>query len=216
MNSYNWNGHLLVHVHKKYGNAETIQLRCLMSGADGLWASVAEEGAAMGHACSTIALTNLIRMGNKIVQEKYNCSYLRTAAINVTKITTGMPPAPKQIIYGSRALDLVFNIGGIAGGITREDEFDMAKFFGEERKIRISTHASTQMIVDNLKRSFGDNPEFSLDKGAKMKQVIAENSKEEEYTSKMEVVVLYDHSCERLTPEMAEVISTDEPNCKTP
>ena len=214
MNSYNWNGHLLVHVHKKYGNAETIQLRCLMSGADGLWASVAEEGAAMGHACSTITLTNLIRMGNKIVQEKYNCSYLRTAAINVTKITTGMLPAPKQIIYGSRALDLVFNIGGIAGGITREDEFDMAKFFGEEQTIRISTHASTQMIVDNLKRSFGDNPEFSL--AAKMKQVMAENSKEEEYTSKMEVVVLYDHSCERLTPEMAEVISTDEPNCKTP
>ena len=144
-------------MHKKYGNAETIQLRCLMSGADGLWASVAEEGAAMGHACSTITLTNLIRMGNKIVQEKYNCSYLRTAAINVTKIAAGMLP-----------------------------------------------------------RSFGDNPEFSLDKGAKMKQVIAENSKEEEYTSKMEVVVLYDHSCERLTPEMAEVISTDEPNCKTP
>jgi len=206
--------HLLVHVHKKYGIAETIQLRYLMSGADGLWASVAKEGAAMGHACSTITLTNLIQMGNKIVQEKYNCSYLRTAAINATKITTGMPPAPMQIIYGSRALDLAFDIGGIAGGVTKEDEFDMAKFFGEEQTIRISAHASTQMIVDNLKRSFGNNPEFSL--AAKMKQVMAENSKEEEYTSKTEVAILYDHSCGRLTPKMTEVISTDEPNCKTP
>ena len=75
MDSHKWNGRLLVHVHEMYGNAETTQLRCLMSGADGIWASVSEEGAAVGHACSTITLMNLIRMGNKIVKEKYNCTY---------------------------------------------------------------------------------------------------------------------------------------------
>ena len=213
MNSHNWNGHLLVHVHKKYGTAETTQLKCLMAGADGIWASVAEEGAAMGHACSTITLMNLIRMGNKIVQEKYNCTYLRTAATNVTQLTTGMPPAPKQLVYGGRALDLAFGFGGIAGGILKETEFDMADFFGEERPIRLSTLASTQMIVDNLKRSYGDNPDFTLDRAEKMKQVMIEDlrkGRKEEYTSKMGAIILYDRSGGKLTAEMAEVISTIE------
>ena len=50
MDKYQWKGHLLIHVHKKWDNAETVQLKCLMEGADGLsdgiWASVCEEGAA--------------------------------------------------------------------------------------------------------------------------------------------------------------------------
>ena len=213
MDSCKWNGHLLVHVHKKYGNAETTQLKCLMAGANGIWASVSEEGAAMGHACSTITLMNLIRMGNKIVQQNYNCTYLRNAAINVTQVTTGVPPAPKQIVYGGRALDLTFGFGGIAGGIMKEAEFDMADFFGEERPIRISTLASTQMIVDNLKRSYGDNPDFTLDRAEKMKQVMIDDltkGRKEEYTSKMGIAVLYDRSGGELTAEIADVISTIE------
>ena len=213
MDSHNWNGRLLVHVHKKYGTAETTQLKCLMAGADGIWASVAEEGAAMGHACSTITLMNLIRMGNKIVQQKYNCTYLRTAAIKITQLTTGMPPAPKQVVYGGRALDLAFGFGGIAGGILKETEFDMAEFFGEERPIRLSTLASTQMIVDNLKRSYGDNSDFTLDRAEKMKQVMIEDlrkGRKEEYSSKMGVAVLYDRSGGKLTAEMAEQISKAE------
>ena len=213
MNLHKWNGRLLVHVHKKYGTAETSQLKCLMSGADGIWASVAEEGAAVGHACSTVTLINLIRMGNKIVQQKYNCTYLRTAAMNITRLTTGMPPAPKQVIYGERALDLAFGFGGIAGGTMNDKEFDMAEFFGEERPIRLSTLASTQMIVDNLKRSYGDNPDFTLDRAEQMKEVMIEDlrkGRKEEYTSKMGVAVLYDRSGGELTAEMAEVISTIE------
>ena len=213
MNSYNWNGRLLVHVHKKYGNAETTQLRCLMAGADGFWASITEEGAAMGHACSSITLINLIRMGNKIVQEKYKCTYLRTAAINVTRLTTGMPPAPKQVVYGERAMDLAFGFGGIAGGTMKEWEFDMAEFFGEERPIRLSTLASTQMVVDSLNRLFGDNPDFTLDRAEKMKQLMIEdlkNGRKEEYTSRVGVAILYDRAGGKLTPEMAEEISTIE------
>ena len=197
MNSHKWNGRLLVHVHEMYGNAETTQLRCLMSGADGIWASVAEEGAAMGHACSTITLMNLIRMGNKIVQEKYNCTYLRTAAINITRITTGMPPAPKQVIYGARALDLVFDLGDIAGGIRKENEFDIASFCGEERPIRISTLASTQMIVDKLSKLYGDSPDFTLDRAQEMKQMMVEDlrkGRKEEYTSTNGFASLYRRS----------------------
>jgi hypothetical protein len=44
-------------------------------------------------------------LGNKKVLKKYNCTYLRKAAINVTRITTGIDPHIKQPIYGGRALD---------------------------------------------------------------------------------------------------------------
>ena len=63
MNSNNWKlGRLLVHVHEKWGLSEMVQLECLSSGgANGIWASVCEEGAALGHACSTVTLMNLVR-----------------------------------------------------------------------------------------------------------------------------------------------------------
>jgi hypothetical protein len=65
-------------------------------------------------------------MGNKKVQKKFNCVGMREAPINVTKITTGKMPHPKQTVYGEQALDLVFDMGGMAGG----GEFDLAKFYG--------------------------------------------------------------------------------------
>ena len=102
MNKYHWKGHLLAHVHKKWGHAEAVQLKCLMKGADGIWASVCEEGAAMGHACSTVTLMNLVRMGNKEVLKNYNCTYLRTAARNIIILTTGKDAHSKQAIYNER------------------------------------------------------------------------------------------------------------------
>jgi isopropylmalate/homocitrate/citramalate synthase len=81
-----------------------------MSGATGIWASVCIEGSSMGNAASCVTLMNLIRLGNKKVLKKYNCTYLRKAAINVTRITTGIDPHIKQPIYGGRALDFVFDL----------------------------------------------------------------------------------------------------------
>ena len=81
MDDNGWrSGHLLAHVHQKWGMAEAVQLECLSSGADGVWASLCEEGAASGHACSTITMMNLIRLGNTNVLKTYNCTYLREAA----------------------------------------------------------------------------------------------------------------------------------------
>ena len=147
MNAKGWeNGHLLVHVHKKWGLAEMVQLECLVNGANGIWASLSEEGAAMGHACTSITLMNLIQMGNKKVLQQFNCTELREAAIAVTNITTGNNPHPKQIVYGERALDVSFDFGGIAGGQVGKEDFDIAKFFGEKPPVRISTLASDAMI----------------------------------------------------------------------
>ena len=56
-----YDGILSVHVHEKWGLAVMAQLECLVNGADGIWASVCEEGAALGHACSTLTIMNIIR-----------------------------------------------------------------------------------------------------------------------------------------------------------
>ena len=211
MNSGGWeSGKLLVHVHKKWGLAETVQLECLCSGADGVWASLCEEGAAMGHACSTITMMNLVRMGNKHVLEKYNCTYLRTAAINVTEITTGKSPHPKQVVYGDRSLDMSFDFGGIAGGHVAPGEFDMAKFFGVEAPKRISTLASVSLIRERLIDLFGDNPQFTEDIAMEMHKVMIDdltNNRKEEYMSSVGIAVLFDRAGGKLTAQMSEVIA---------
>ena len=209
MDKYRWNGNLLVHIHKKWGHAEAVQLKCLMKGANGIWASVCEEGAAMGHACSTVTLMNLIRMGNTAVLKRYNCEYLRTAARNVTMFTTGKDAHPKQVIYGDRALDVAFGFGGIAGGQVNGNEFDMAKFFGEKPPTRISTLASTSMILDCLKEWFGQNVDFTEERANKMKKVMIEDltaNRKEEYTSKMGLAILYDRAGGKITKVMRDEI----------
>lgn len=110
MDDCDWiDGKLLIHIYEKWSMAEVTQLECLACGANGIWASVSEEGAALGQACSTITIMNLICLGNKKVLKNYNCTNLRDAAIRVTEITTGRPPHPKRPIYGERALDIVFD-----------------------------------------------------------------------------------------------------------
>ena len=54
-------GNLFAHIHEKWGLAAMTQLECIIQGANGIWASVCEEGAALGHACSTLTILNLMR-----------------------------------------------------------------------------------------------------------------------------------------------------------
>ena len=210
MDSCGWkSGNLLVHVHEKWALAETTQLECLSSGANGMWASLCEEGAAMGHACSSVTLMNLVRFGNKKVLKQYKCTELRKAAQNVTKITTGRDPHPKQPIYGERALDLAFDFGGIAGGLLSEDEFDMAEFFGEERPVRISTLSDEKLIADRLKDLFGDDAQFTESMAKKMKEKMLEDlnsNRKEEYMSEVGIALLFDRAGGHLTEKMSEVI----------
>ena len=214
MDAKNWNlGKLLVHVHKRWGLGESVQLECLTRGANGIWASVAEEGLASGHACSTITLMNLVRMGNTKVLEQYNCTYLQQAAREVTKITTGNDPNPKQVVYGERALDMSFDLGNIAGGFVRKGEFDIAAFFGETPPTRISTHTPSSMIMKRLTELFGENPQFNEATSMKMKEVMLEDlrtNRKEEYMSAAGLAVLFDRSGGMLTSEMGEKIAEME------
>ena len=142
-------------------------MQVLVSGADGIWASVCNEGAAMGNASSCVTVLNLVRMGNRKILKKFNCTYLRQAAINVTKITTGIPPHKNRPIYGTRALDFVFDLN--------PEEFDLATFFGEQAPTRITSLSSPEMIRDHLEDTFGKHEAFTLEVAYMMKELILED-----------------------------------------
>lgn len=206
MDSNDWtSGKLLVHIHQKWDLQTASQMDCLSAGADGVWASLCEEGAAMGHASSTVTLVNLIRLGNKKVLEKYNCTEVRKAAIRVTEITTGKPPHPKQVVYGERALDLVFGFIGVG-------DFNLGDFFGEKTVNRITTLATPEMLRDRLIYLFGENEQFTLDIAKKMKETIMDDlrsvpPRKEEYHSPVGIAILFDRSGGKLTGDMSDEIA---------
>lgn len=210
MNDCGWtDGHLLTHIHEKWGYAVAAQLECLASGANGMWASVCNEGAALGHASSTVSIMNLVRMGNKIVTDKYICTYLRKAAQNVTLCTTSRKADPKQIVYGERALDQAFDFGGIAGGEVGDGDFDIAAFFGEEPPRRMSTLASAAMVKERLVNVFGEDDAFTDEVCEKMKGLMVQDlveNKKDEYMTPMGLALLFGRSGEMLTEKMSLVV----------
>lgn len=200
-------GHLLVHVHQQWGMLDITQLTVLANGANGIWAGLCEEGAAMGHASSTVTILNLIRMGNKKVLRNFNCAELRNAAIAVTQITTGQLPHPKQPVYGARALDMVFGMDQFS---PNEKEFSLAKFFGEEPVMRMTTLASAKMIAKRLQNLFGADPQFTEEMGKKMKEKMLEDlhaNRKEEYMSEMGIALLFDRAGGKLTAKMRDNIA---------
>ena len=87
-------------------------------------------------------------------------------------------------VYGERAMDLVFDFGGIAGG--RQDDFDLATFFGQIPPIRITSLSSNAMILEKLKLSFGENEQFGEGIANAMKENMLKDLREnrkEEYMS---------------------------------
>ena len=129
-------------------------------------------------------------MGNTKVLKKYDCTYLRDAAIEVTKICTGSEPHIKKPIYGERALDLSFDFTGIAGGLGGElvvdNDLNLADFFNEDTPIRISTLSSERMIVERLEQLFGENEQFTEKIAFQMKKTMINDltqNRKEEYMS---------------------------------
>ena len=171
-----------------------------------MWASICEEGAAVGHACSSVTVMNLVRLGNKKVLKNFNCLEMRNAARAVTKVTTGMDPHPKQVLYGDRALDMVF---GFPLQLVRE--FDMAKFFDVKPVVRMNTLVGTEMIRDRLIEVFGWSKAFTLEIAAEMKEKMLDDLREgrkEEYMSKVGLALLFDRAGGKLTEKMSDVIAS--------
>jgi len=163
-----------------------------------------EEGAALGHSCSSVTIMNLVRLGNTKVLKTFNCRELRRAAEAVTRLTTTNPPHPKQPVYGERSTDLVYGFLGTGA-------FDLAEFFGEVRQNRMSTLATTQMIKDHLVNNFGANPDFTLEIALKMKEKMLldlHENRKEEYQSAPGIAILFDRAGGKLTGAMADIIAS--------
>ncbi|XP_022087561.1 uncharacterized protein LOC110977603 [Acanthaster planci] len=201
MDANNWQGHLLVHVHEKFGFCYASQIQSLIGGADGIWGSVCFESAGLGSASACVTLMNLVRLGNKKITQAFNSTYLRRAAINVTKITTGFDPYSKTPVYGEQALDHVFDL--------KKEEFDLADFFCERAPVRISTMASEEMICTHLVELFGEDPQFTVKQANRMRMVMEEDlrhNRKEEYMSTVGVALLFKKAGGSLTKKMKEVI----------
>ena len=87
--------------------------------------------------------------------------------------------------------------------------FSLQNFFGEETTIRITTLADNKMIVQALKNYFGEDPQFTLEMGDKMKELMLEdlnNNRKEEYQSPFGLIMLFDRAGGQQTGAMAEAI----------
>lgn len=171
-------GLLLYHVHEQYGFANATVMEALAAGADGMWCALSEEGASMNHASSAVALTNLARLGNKDVLQRFRTKNIVSAARQVAEITTGERVASKQIVYGSGAVEVCFGFGAIAQGkrtdtdyngdgmIDELDKFSITEMIGMEiPPVRISTLAAPALVVKRLKQLFGEDEMFTNDNG---------------------------------------------------
>ena len=206
MNSCGWaDGKFIVHVHQQWDLQTASALSCLSNGADGVWASVCEEGASVGHACYSVTVMNLVRFGNKKVLKKFNCVEMRNAARVVTKITTGKNPHPKQVLYGERALDMVFGMP-----LEVVHEFDIHKFYGVKPVNRMNTLASPEMIRDRLVNVFGEDSEiFTLEIAAEMKKKMLEDLRsghKEEYMSEVGLALLFDRAGGSGTEQISDIV----------
>ena len=133
---------LLSHVHKQWGLADAVALDMLAAGCDGIWCSLAEEGAAMGNSCSTVILANLARMGNQ----------------KVLNATVGHPPERRQIVYGPRTVEVVFDFAYITntavafdtngdGQISGTDTFSLPQFLGRLSASPSSRHRHSSCVA---------------------------------------------------------------------
>ena len=154
-------GMLLIHAHKQWGLADAAVLDVLAAGGDGIWSSICEEGAAMGHACSAVTLANLARLGNKDVVTRYSTKHLASAARVVMLAVTNKPVAARQLVYGPKAVEAVLRFSGIGGGtrdptldfdgnavIDEIDHFTLAEFLGvEDPRPILATHTNQSIAI---------------------------------------------------------------------
>ncbi|KAH8060529.1 hypothetical protein JL722_4632 [Aureococcus anophagefferens] len=170
-------GALLIHVHRQWGLADAVTLDALAAGCDGLMAAVCEEGAALGHACSAVALANLARLGNRDVVA-LRPPRRRRRARAVTRLTTGAPVAVRQVVYGPRAIEAVFGFTAVGGGVvdrtfdrdasgTAADAVFLADILGvAEKPVRLHTLATPAQFAARLAQCFGAHASFDDALGA--------------------------------------------------
>ena len=90
----------------------------------------------------------------------------------------------------------------------------MATFFGERHVMQMTTLASPKMIVERLTSFFGQDPQFTEERGQRMLEVMLEDlhmNRKEEYMSAVGIALLFDRSGGRLTEKISDAIAAEEP-----
>lgn len=212
MISANWsNGKLLVHVHCGFGLAESTVLEALANGANGIWSAVCKAGAALGHACSSITLTNLARLGNKYVTSTYNLPAIIKAARTVHTIASKEPAPRDQEVYGKEAFDLVF---GGWHGFMGDKMSAVASMIGVKQTVRISDFANAEMLHQAMIERFGEPQETGWDENLcqKMEEKIDEHlllGQSFDYNTIIGLAQLYEYSGGCISSSMLQIITSD-------
>lgn len=99
-------------------------------------------------------LVNLARLGNENVMKQFNLRNLYSAAVEVTKVTTGKPPHPRVEVYGAQAMDIVFSDSGMGSAPA---DTDLCQLLDKEsiRNVRVSPLADEGMMRQKLDSTFG-------------------------------------------------------------
>lgn len=185
-------GNMCIHLHKGFGLAEASVLAALGAGMNGVWCGVAEVGAAIGHACSAVTMTNLARYGNPLAG--YNVSALRDAAIEITRITTGEAPHPTTEIYGDRANQWVFDFPGMGDDfLGTRWKFNLAGFLMAKKEARVHTLSTNAQFKRRLVETVGDF-EWDDEVIMKMRHVMLADlrqNKKFQYQSRLQLCNLY-------------------------
>lgn len=93
-------------------------------------------------------------MGNEQVKSGFNFPRMYHAAKEICLITTGQEPPAKTELYGTRAMDILWN-----QGVMGTSEFELHLFFDVPSNIRISTFTTPAMFRQHLANTFGNLPE---------------------------------------------------------
>ncbi|MEL7039146.1 MAG: hypothetical protein AAFO04_26580 [Cyanobacteria bacterium J06592_8] len=208
----NWSdGKLLVHVHCGFGLAESTVLEALANGADGIWSAVCKAGAALGHSCSSITLTNLARLGNKFVTRTYNLPAIIKAARKVHKIASKEVVPRDQEVYGKEAFDLVF---GGWHGFMGDKMGAVASMIGVKQTVRISDFANAEMIGQAMIERFAEPEKTGWDENLckKMEEKIDEHlilGQSFDYNTITGLAQLYEYSGGCISSSMLKIITLD-------
>merc|ERR1711871_227548 len=158
----------MVHMHKNFGFAESNVQQALVSGANGIWCAVAEEGASIGHASAILTLTNLLKpaLRGKTATEAdavkssyelfkvYNFPKMLESAKLIAKICSNGEPNQNREIYGARAEQPVFALSHSGG--TWEDAVSSILPSWREALPRITSFTTGRMYASIMDQQFAD------------------------------------------------------------
>ena len=111
-------------------------------------------GAQVGHACSTLTATNLVRLGNVHLCEKFNLGRMCKAAREIHEVTTGKPCPTHEEGYGIDAFDYPFSM--LAIPYCRHALIALIKNLGiDVRMVRVNELVSVMEVQMAMEQTFG-------------------------------------------------------------